>query len=31
MEALQLTGLLSLGCFVTMSLLYGELVLLYKH
>ena len=31
MEALQLTGLLSLGCFVAMSLLYGELVLLQKH
>jgi len=31
MEALQLTGLLSLSCFVIMSLLYGELVLLYKH
>ena len=24
MEALQLTGLLSLGCFVAMSVFYGE-------
>ena len=31
MEALQLTGLLSLGCFVAISVFYGEIVLLYKH
>ena len=31
MEALQLTGILTLGCFVAMSLFYGELVLLHKH
>ena len=30
MEALQITGLITLGCFATMSLLYGEIIFL-KH
>ena len=28
MEALQLTGLISLACIVTITLLYGEILLL---
>ena len=28
MEALQITGVITLGCFATMSLLYGEIIFL---
>tara|TARA_X000000950_G_scaffold182744_1_gene221431 strand:+ start:693 stop:857 length:165 start_codon:yes stop_codon:yes gene_type:complete len=31
MQALQLTGILSLGCFAIMLLLYGEILLLQKN
>jgi hypothetical protein len=30
MEALQITGLTTLGCIAVMSLLYGEIILLQK-
>ena len=30
MEALQIVGIVSLGCVAAMSLLYGELMLLHK-
>jgi len=30
MEALQITGLISLGCVAVMSLLYGEILFLQK-
>jgi hypothetical protein len=30
MEALQVTGLISLGCVAAMSLIYGEIILLTK-
>jgi hypothetical protein len=30
MEALQISGLISLGCVAAMSLLYGEILLLNK-
>ncbi len=30
MEALQITGVITLGCFAAMSLLYGEIIFL-KH
>ena len=28
MEALQITGVITLGCFAAMSLLYGEIIFL---
>ena len=31
MEALQITGLISLGCVAAMSLLYSEIMLLQKN
>jgi len=30
MEALQITGIVSLSCVAAMSLLYGEIILLHK-
>jgi hypothetical protein len=31
MEALQITGLITLACIATMSLIYGEIVLLHHN
>ena len=30
MEALQISGIVSLGCVAAMSLIYGEILLLHK-
>jgi hypothetical protein len=31
MEALQITGVITLACVATMSLLYGEIILLQQN